>query len=199
MFTGLITDLGSVRGIDPVEGGARVVLQTSYDMAQVEIGASIACSGACMTVVEKGSDSFAVDVSAESLACTTIGGWRVGDTVNLEQSLRIGDTLGGHLVSGHVDAVTSVLDRRPDGESIRFGFAIPTGYAQFLAPKGSVALDGVSLTVNEVETDRFGVNIIPHTAEQTTFGRLAPGDRVNLEIDLIARYVARLLPQNRTD
>lgn len=200
MFTGLITDLGRVRSVDATGGGARLVVETAYDMDAVELGASIACSGACMTVVDKGTDTgggwFAVDVSAESLACTTIGGWKPGSRVNLEQSLRFGDTLGGHLVTGHVDAVTTVLERRPDGDSHRFSFAIPEGYEGFIASKGSVALDGVSLTVNEVENRRFGVNIIPHTAERTSFGALGEGDRVNLEVDLIARYVARLLPQN---
>lgn len=199
MFTGLITDLGRVRSVEETGGGARLVLETAYDMDAVELGASIACSGACMTVVEKGSDGgtgwFAVDVSGESLACTTIGGWKPGSRVNLEQSLRLGDTLGGHLVTGHVDAVATVLERRPDGDSQRFSFEIPEGYDGFIAPKGSVALDGVSLTVNEVENGRFGVNIIPHTAERTSFGALGEGDRVNLEVDLIARYVARLLPR----
>lgn len=195
MFTGLVTDLGQVRRIDAEEEGVRLMIETAYDMAAVEIGASIACSGACLTVVEKGADSFAADVSAETLACTTIGGWKAGDRVNLEQSLRLGDALGGHLVSGHVDAVTSVLERRPDGDSLRFSFLIPPGCERLIAAKGSVCLDGVSLTVNEVEADRFGVNIIPHTAERTTFGALGPGSRVNLEVDLIARYVARLMPR----
>lgn len=195
MFTGLITDLGRVRSVEESGGGARLVVETAYDMDAVELGASIACSGACMTVVEKGPGWFAVDVSGESLACTTIGGWTPGGRVNLEQSLRLGDTLGGHLVTGHVDAVATVLERRPDGDSQRFSFEIPEGYEGFIAPKGSVALDGVSLTVNEVENRRFGVNIIPHTAERTSFGALGEGDRVNLEVDLIARYVARLLPR----
>ena len=198
MFTGLITDLGRVRRVDASAGGARLVIETAYDMAAVEIGASIACSGACLTVVEKGPGWFAADVSAETLAHTTIGGWAPGGRVNLEQALRLGDTLGGHLVSGHVDAVTEVLGARPDGESRRFTFRIPPGYDRLIAPKGSVCLDGVSLTVNEVESDRFGVNIIPHTAERTTFGGIGPGDRVNLEVDLIARYVARLMPRNGT-
>ena len=198
MFTGLITDLGTVRRIDKNAGGARLAIETAYELAAVEIGASIACSGACLTVVEKGPDGFAADVSAETLAHTTIGGWKPGDRVNLEQALRIGDALGGHLVSGHVDAVSTVLARRPDGESERFQFQIPEGYERLIAPKGSVCLDGVSLTVNEVESGRFGVNIIPHTAEKTTFGALDPGARVNLEVDLIARYVARLLPRNET-
>lgn len=195
MFTGLITDFGQVRSVTPSSGGARLVVETGYDMDAVAIGASIACSGACMTVVEKGDSWFAVDVSAESMARTTIGGWKQGARINLEQSLRMGDELGGHLVTGHVDAVTMVLDRRPDGDSIRFSFKIPDTYEGFIASKGSVALDGVSLTVNEVETGSFGVNIIPHTAERTTFGALAAGDAVNLEVDLIARYVARLIPQ----
>jgi riboflavin synthase len=199
MFTGLITDLGHVRSVETSAGGARLAVETAYDVAAVEIGASIACSGACMTVVDKGKDEgvgwFAFDVSGESLARTTIGGWKPGDGVNLEQSLRLGDTLGGHMVSGHVDAVATVLERRPDGDSQRFSFAIPEGYERFIASKGSVSLDGVSLTVNEVENDRFGVNIIPHTAERTTFGALKAGDRVNLEVDLIARYVARLIPR----
>jgi len=199
MFTGLITDLGRVRSVETSDGGARLAVETAYDMEAVEIGASIACSGACMTVVDKGFDGdagwFAVDVSGESLARTTIGGWKPGGRVNLEHSLRLGDTLGGHMVSGHVDAVATVLERRPDGDSQRFSFAIPEGYEGFIAPKGSVALDGVSLTVNEVENGRFGVNIIPHTAERTTFGALKAGDRVNLEVDLIARYVARLIPR----
>jgi riboflavin synthase len=195
MFTGLITDLGRVRSVETSEGGARLAVETAYDLAAVEIGASIACSGACMTVVDKDAGWFAVDVSGESLARTTIGGWKPGGRVNLEQSLRLGDTLGGHMVSGHVDVVATVLERRPDGDSQRFSFAIPEGYEGLIAPKGSVALDGVSLTVNEVENDRFGVNIIPHTAERTTFGALKAGDRVNLEVDLIARYVARLIPR----
>lgn len=198
MFTGLITDLGRVRGVETSEGGARLAIETAYDMAAVELGASIACSGACMTVVDKGGDGgmgwFAVDVSGESLTRTTIGGWKAGDRVNLERPLRLGDELGGHLVTGHVDAVAAVLERRPDGDSHRFAFEIPEGFEGFIAPKGSVALDGVSLTVNEVENGRFGVNIIPHTAEKTTFGALKAGDRVNLEVDLIARYVAGLIP-----
>lgn len=195
MFTGLITDLGRVRGVTPTGGGARLEIETAYDMDAVATGASIACSGACMTVVDKGDGWFAVDVSGESLARTVIGSWKAGDRVNLEQSLRLGDELGGHLVTGHVDAVTTVLERRADGDSIRFTFEIPEEYEGFIASKGSVALNGVSLTVNEVETGRFGVNIIPHTAERTTFGALAAGDAVNLEVDLIARYVARLIPQ----
>lgn len=195
MFTGLVTDLGRIQRVDRKDDDVRLIIETGYDLDTVEMGASIACSGACLTVTEKGDTWFAADVSGETLSKTTLGGWAEGTTINLEQSLCLGDSLGGHLVSGHVDAVASVLDIRPDGESLRFVIGIPDGYTGFIAPKGSVALDGVSLTVNEVEDARFGVNIIPHTAEKTTFGALAPGDRVNLEVDLIARYVARLLPQ----
>lgn len=196
MFTGLITDLARVREIRrPPEAGAgdaRFVFDTGYDTATIAIGASIACNGACLTVVEADATGFAVDVSAETLSRTTLGDWTVGAPVNLERPLRLGDELGGHLVSGHVDGVAEIVDRRPEGDSWRFVFAAPAGLAPFIAPKGSIALDGVSLTVNEVEGRRFGVNIIPHTAAVTTFGQRAPGERVNLEIDMLARYVARL-------
>ncbi len=192
MFTGIITDLGRVRSVERGGGGAHFEIATAYDIAGVDIGASIACSGVCLTVVEKGDDWFAVDVSGETLACTSLGGWRVGDPVNLERALRVGDELGGHIVSGHVDGVAEIVERRPDGDSLRFEFEAPGQFARFIAPKGSVALDGVSLTVNEVAGDRFGVNIIPHTRERTTFGTAKPGDKVNLEIDVLARYVARL-------
>lgn len=191
MFTGLITDIGEVRQVER-SGDVRFVIGTAYDMTAIAIGASIACSGACLTVVEKGEGRFAVDVSAETLACTTLGSWEPGRRINLEQSLRLGAELGGHLVQGHVDGVAVVTDRRPDGDSLRFSFDAPGDLAGFIARKGSVALDGVSLTVNEVEGIGFGVNIIPHTAQQTTFGALREGDRVNLEVDLLARYVARL-------
>jgi len=195
MFTGLVTDLGRIQRVDRKGDDVRLTIGTAYDLNSVEMGASIACSGACLTVIEKGDSWFAADVSGETLSKTTLGDWAEGTRINLEQSLCLGDSLGGHLVTGHVDAVASVVEVRPDGESLRFVIGIPDGYNGFIAPKGSVALDGVSLTVNEVEDARFGVNIIPHTAEKTTFGTLAPGDRVNLEVDLIARYVARLLPQ----
>lgn len=191
MFTGLITDVGEVRRVER-NGDARFIITTAFDLSAVDIGASIACSGACLTVVEKGEDWFAVDVSAETLACTTLGDWREGRRVNLEQSLRLGAELGGHLVQGHVDGVAPVTDRRPDGDSLRFEFEAPPELARYIARKGSVALDGVSLTVNEVDGRRFGVNIIPHTASRTTFGATQAGDQVNLEVDLLARYVARL-------
>ena len=191
MFTGLITDIGEVRQTDWATG-ARIVIATAYDMNVVDIGASIACSGACLTVVEKGGDWFAVDVSAETLGCTTLGDWQMGRRINLEQSLRLGAELGGHLVQGHVDGVAPVVGRTPDGESLRFEFEAPSELARFIARKGSIALDGISLTVNEVDERVFGVNIIPHTAQRTTLGSAAVGDKVNLEVDLLARYVARL-------
>jgi riboflavin synthase len=196
MFTGIITDLGRVRQVER-QGDARFVFETDYDTAEISLGASIACSGACLTVVDKGPGWFAADVSAETLSKTTLGDWRAGTPVNLERALKLGDELGGHLVSGHVDGVAEVLARTPEGDSQRYTFRVPAGLAGFIAPKGSVALDGVSLTVNEVEDEasgavRFGVNIIPHTAGQTAFGALRPGGRVNLEIDLLARYVQRL-------
>ena len=195
MFTGIITDLGRVRSV-AANGTTRFTFDTGYDTASIADGASIACSGACLSVVGKGPGWFAVDASAETLACTTLGAWRVGTPVNFERALRLGDELGGHLVSGHVDGVATVLDRRPDGDSLRFTIAAPPALRPFIAPKGSVTLDGVSLTVNEVGAEAFGVNVIPITQRLTTFGDLRPGDRVNLEIDLLARYVARLLERD---
>jgi riboflavin synthase len=192
MFTGIITDLGRVRSIAP-GGVTRIVLETGYDTVAIPMGASIACNGACLSVVDKGPGWFAVDASAETLARTTIGDWEPGTPVNLERPLKLGDELGGHLVSGHVDGLAEITDRWPDGDSLRFEIRVPASLQHFIAPKGSVALDGVSLTVNEVEGQRFGVNIIPVTQRETSFGRLAPGDRVNLEIDMLARYLARLM------
>jgi riboflavin synthase len=191
MFTGIVTDLGKVRSIAR-QSGARLAFDTGYDTAGIAVGASIACNGACLSVVEKGPGWFAVDVSAETLSCTTLGDWKVGTPVNFERALRLGDELGGHLVSGHVDGVATLVDRRPEGESLRLAIEAPEPLARFVAPKGSVALDGVSLTVNAVEGRRFGVNIIPITQRETNLGRLAAGDRLNLEIDLVARYLARL-------
>lgn len=192
MFTGIITDMGRVRAV--VAGGdTRIEIETAYDMSGVEIGASIACSGACLTVIDKGRGWFAAEASAETLSHTTLGTWTAGTAVNLERAMRLGDEFGGHVVSGHVDGVAETVDRRPEGDSVRFRFRAPDGLAMFVAPKGSVALDGVSLTVNEVADSVFGVNIIAHTAAATTFGRLATGDRVNMEIDMLARYVARIL------
>ena len=192
MFTGIITDLGEVRSVER-RGDTRFVIGTSYDMGGVAIGASIACNGCCLTVVDKGEGWFAVDVSNESLSKTVLGDWRAGTRINLERALLAGDELGGHIVSGHVDGVATILDVRLEGDSKRFRIEAPAALARFVAPKGSVALDGVSLTVNEVEGRVFGINVIPHTQHATTFGLRAAGDRVNMEIDMLARYVARLL------
>ena len=191
MFTGIITDVGTVRSVDR-PSDVRLVIETAFDMTAVPIGASIACSGPCLTVVEKGTGWFAVNVSAETLSKTTLGDWRPKTRVNLERSLRVGDELGGHLVSGHVDGVATVVERRPEGGSVRMVFEAPSHLARYVASKGAVALDGVSLTVNEVNGARFGVNIIPHTLEATTFGNLRPNDHANMEVDVLARYVDRL-------
>lgn len=192
MFTGIVTDVGRVRAIER-KGDTRIEIETAYDMDDVDIGASIACSGPCLTVVEKGSGWFAVEVSAETLDKTALGDWEVGTRINLERAMRIGDELGGHIVSGHVDAVATVVVMQPEGDSVRFTFEAPADFAKYIAPKGSVCLDGVSLTVNEVQENQFGVNIISHTQSATSFGGRKVGDRINMEIDTIARYVARLL------
>jgi riboflavin synthase len=192
MFTGIITDLGVVKTVTAAHS-TRFEIATAYDLATVAIGASIACAGVCLTVIELGKDSFTVDVSNETLARTTLGSWQVGRRINLERPLRAGDELGGHIVSGHVDAVSQVLDRKADGASVRFTFALPDALAGYLAPKGSITVDGVSLTVNEVEEGYFGVNLIPHTLEVTSLGTLQAGTSVNLEIDVVARYLARLI------
>src|SRR6516225_4946905 len=194
MFTGIITDVGYVRRLRRGEL-LDLTIATALDTSAIPLGASIACSGTCLTVVAVEPGAFAVQASVESLTCTTLGEWEEGTPVNLEKSLRLGDELGGHLVLGHVDGVARIVERRPDAESVRFAFEAPEELAPFIASKGSVALDGVSLTVNEVAQIRFGVNIIPHTLACTNFGSLRVGQRVNLEIDLIARYVARLLRQ----
>ncbi|HET7594922.1 MAG TPA: riboflavin synthase [Stellaceae bacterium] len=192
MFTGIITDVGRIRSVKP-GGDTTFTIATAYDTRDIAIGASIACAGACLTVTETGAGWFAVQASAETLSRTTLGSWREGIPVNLERALKLGDELGGHMVAGHVDAVAEIVSRRPDGDSLRYVFDVPPPFDKAIAPKGSVALDGVSLTVNEVEGRRFGVNIIPHTQAVTTFGAARPGDRVNLEVDILARYVARLL------
>lgn len=202
MFTGIITALGDVRAIAPLGPDAfgtardmRIVIGTPPAFLAdppTQLGASIACSGCCLTVVDRGQDWFAVDASAETLAHTKLGTWTVGSRVNLERSLRLGDELGGHLVSGHVDGVGTALSATPENASTRWKFQVPRVLSRFIAVKGSVAIDGVSLTVNEVEGNTFGVNIIPHTASQTCFGVLKPNDPVNIEIDTLARYVARL-------
>jgi len=192
MFTGIITDLGKIRAIEK-RGDTRIEIETSYDTDDIDIGASIACSGPCLTVIEKGRGWFAIEASAETLDKTALGDWAVGTTVNLERAMRIGDELGGHIVSGHVDAVARIVDMQPEGDSVRFTFEAPQAFAKYIAPKGSVCLDGVSLTVNEVQGNRFCVNIISHTQGETTFGSRQVGDRINMEIDTIARYVARIL------
>jgi riboflavin synthase len=200
MFTGIVADLG--RGASAVPAGeaagglARFTIETAFDTASIAHGASIACCGVCLSVVEIAGNAFGVDVSAETLSRTTLGAWRPGTRVNLERALRAGDELGGHLVSGHVDGVAVVRDRRPDGGSLRLTIEAPSALAGYIAAKGSVALDGVSLTVNEVDGTRFGINLIPLTQRLTTLGEVRPGERVNLEIDLLARYVARLLERS---
>jgi riboflavin synthase len=195
MFTGIVTGLGTVREVTPLGDGRdmRLVIATPWpDMAGIPIGASIACSGCCLTAVAVGPDWFAVTASAETLAKTTLGLWHPGSRVNLERPLRVGDELGGHFVLGHVDGIGAALSAAPEHGSTRWRFRAPGALARFIAPKGSIAIDGVSLTVNEVDGAEFGVNIIPHTAAVTTFGLLRPGDAVNIEIDPLARYVARL-------
>ena len=194
MFTGIVTDVGKVRHVEK-RGDTHIVIATKFDVSQIEMGASIACSGACMTVVDKGTAKdrwFAFTASGETLSKTTIGQWKAGDAVNLERPMRVGDEFGGHIVTGHIDAVAKIVAAKPEGESLRLTFEVPSKLARFVAPKGSVALDGVSLTVNDVDGSHFGVNIIPHTQKVTTFGRAKPGVKMNFEADLMARYVARL-------
>lgn len=196
MFTGIVTDVGRVLSLED-RGDLRARIATAYDPATIEIGASICCDGVCLTVVALGSEPenwFDVDISAETVAVTGIGrnGWHEGKRINLERALKVGDELGGHIVSGHVDGTAEVLSITPEGDSLRYRFRAPGGLAKFIAPKGSVALNGTSLTVNEVEGAEFGVNLIPHTQEVTNWGDVARGDEVNLEVDTMARYVARL-------
>jgi len=200
MFTGIITDLGAVKAVeapdvapDVARSDARFVFATGYDTSAIPAGASIACSGVCLTLIDRGEGWFAAEVSGETLSRTTLGDWRTGTPVNFERPLKLGDELGGHMVSGHVDGIAVVRERRAEAGSVRFTLEAPAELAKFIASKGSVALDGVSLTVNEVAGAVFGVNIIPHTAAVTTLGARQPGDRVNLEIDMLARYVQRLL------
>lgn len=197
MFTGIVTDVGRVREVKTAPGrDARLVIETAYDTATIAVGASISCAGCCLTAVDKGPGWFAAEASAETFACTTLGGWKAGTRVNLERALKAGDELGGHLVSGHVDGVAAVVEARPEAGSLRLTFALPRGLGRFIAAKGSIAIDGCSLTPNEVvdrgEDTRVALNLIPHTQSVTTLGALAPGARVNVEVDLMARYVARL-------
>jgi riboflavin synthase len=198
MFTGIVTDIGEMVAVEPrAEGLARLKIACSYDPETIAIGASIACSGVCLTVVGRGRDGnrtwFAVDAAAETLRVTTVGAWQRGARLNLERALKVGDELGGHIVAGHADGLATVVVREDLTDMARFSFYAPAALARFIAPKGSVALDGVSLTVNEVADDTFSVLIIPHTLKVTTLGALAAGDHVNLEVDLMARYAARLM------
>jgi riboflavin synthase len=196
MFTGIVSDIGTIRSVEQ-RGDTRVVIDTAYDTSTVDLGASIACSGVCLTVVDKGPGWFAVDVSHETISRTASDQWTQGRRLNLERAMKLGDELGGHIVTGHVDGVADVLGICPDGDSHRVGFRVPSALAPFLAPKGSVTVDGVSLTVNEV-TDQdggethFAVNLIPHTQAVTTLGDLAQGGTVNIEIDVLARYLQRM-------
>lgn len=195
MFTGIITATGTVASIEPIAEGQdmRLAIETPAGWLEgAAIGASIACSGCCLTVVTLEESRFTVEVSGETLSKTTLGSWRVGSHINLERALRMGDEMGGHVVSGHVDGVAEVLSVTPENGSLRCLFQLPPDLARFVAPKGSVTIEGVSLTVNEVEGASFGVNLIPHTAAVTTLGEMRPGGRVNIEIDMLARYVARL-------
>ncbi len=193
MFTGIITDIGELVARE----GGRLTIRCGYAADSIALGASIACDGACLTVTEveavQGGSRFEVDVSNETLSRTTLGEWLPGRRINLERALRAGDELGGHIVSGHVDGLAVIRALRPDGDSRRITIEVPPGLARFIAPKGSVALDGISLTVNEVEGASFGVNIIPHTLTHTTLGAKKPGDRANLEVDVFARYVVRAM------
>ena len=197
MFTGIVTDVGTVRKVEQ-RGDLRLIIGTGYDTATIELGASIACSGVCLTVVDKGEDWFAVDISGETASRTAADHWREGAKLNLERSLRLGDELGGHIVTGHVDAVATVVGTCPEGDSVRVGISVPRSLGPTIAPKGSIALDGVSLTVNQVReaedgTTHFAVNIIPHTARHTTLGSLAQDQQLNVEVDVLARYIDRML------
>lgn len=198
MFTGIITNIGTVHSIENKDGDWRICIRTNFDLSQTDIGASIACAGCCLTVVEKTDQGFYVDVSAESLSKTNIGSWKTGTKINLEQALKMGDELGGHIVSGHVDGLAVVQSITSENDSWRIVFEVPNELAGMIAPKGSVALDGISLTVNEVNEAQFGVNIIPHTWDNTTFGDLSEGQKVHLEVDMLARYVARAIAYNNS-
>jgi riboflavin synthase len=195
MFTGIVTDCGTVRSVLR-SGDHRLEFTTGYDTASLALGASICCSGICLTVIDKGRGWFAVSASRETVSRTTIANWREARPVNFERALKVGDELGGHLVWGHVDAVGTIVSVEDDGSSRRFTFQSPSELMRFIATKGSIAVDGVSLTVNEVAGDRFAINVIPHTLAVTTFGQARAGDQVNLEIDMVARYVARLLEKD---
>ncbi|HLY05312.1 MAG TPA: riboflavin synthase [Rhizomicrobium sp.] len=195
MFTGIVSDVGEVRRVEE-RGDLHITIGTHFDVSAVDVGASIACAGICLTVVAKGNATdrwFEVIASGETVTRTTAGSWQSGRGINLERPLRVGDELGGHILTGHVDSTAAILERACEGESVRMTFELSQSLAKFVAPKGSIALDGVSLTVNEVDGVRFGVNLIPHTLAATTFGHAAEGNRVNVEVDILARYVARLM------
>ena len=191
MFTGIVTDIGRVRSVRQTERDRRYEIETAWDTATIDLGAAISHAGCCLTVTEKGPGWFAVEVSGETLSKTTLGDWREGDRVNLERAAKLGDEMGGHVVSGHVDGLGRVVSVTPDGGSHRIEIEAPEPLHRYIAPKGSITVEGVSLTVNEVEDDVFGVNLIPHTWDVTTLGELKAGGRVNLEIDMLARYLAR--------
>jgi riboflavin synthase len=191
MFTGIVTDVGRVRSVHETNRDRRLEIETGLDLTTVDIGASISHAGCCLTVVEKGPDWFAVEVSGETLSLSTLADWAEGRRVNLERPAKVGDELGGHIVSGHVDGIGEVISVESEGGSHRVRIRAPRPLHRFIAPKGSITVEGVSLTVNEVEDDVFGVNLIPHTWDVTTLGELKPGYRVNLEIDMLARYLAR--------
>lgn len=191
MFTGIVTDVGRLRAVRETNRDLRFEVETSFDLSTIDMGASISHAGCCLTIVEKGDNWFAVEISGETVSLTTLGAWKEGDPINLERAARVGDELGGHIVSGHVDGVGEVVSIGSEGGSHRVKIRVPRPLHRFIAPKGSITVDGVSLTVNEVEDDVFGVNLIPHTWDVTTLGRLAPGAKVNLEIDMLARYLAR--------
>lgn len=193
MFTGIVTDVGRIRSVRQTNRDRRYEIESAYDLSGVDLGASISHAGCCLTVVEKGDGWFAVEVSGETLSRTTLGELEEGDRVNLERAAKLGDELGGHIVSGHVDGVGEVVAVEAEGGSHRVSIRVPRPLHRVIAPKGSITVEGVSLTVNEVEDDVFGVNIIPHTWDVTTLGQLKPGSRVNLEIDMLARYLARWL------
>ncbi|MGA9659796.1 MAG: riboflavin synthase [Asticcacaulis sp.] len=191
MFTGIISSIATVKTLQKTAGGLRLTMQADFDLSDVELGASISHAGCCLTVVSKALNSYDLDVSNETLALTNLGSWQVGTSVNIERALKIGDELGGHMVSGHIDGVARLVSLTPDGDSYRLRFEAPAPLHRFIAPKGSVALDGISLTINEVEGHVFGVNIIPHTWLHTTLSKTSVGDAVNLEVDRLARYAAR--------
>lgn len=191
MFTGIVTDIGRVRSVQRTERDWRYEIETVWDTTTIDMGASVSHAGCCLTVTEKGDGWFAVEVSAETLSKTKLGEWAEGSRINLERAAKLGDEMGGHIVSGHVDGMGSVASITPENGSHRIRFEAPEPLHRFIAPKGSITVDGVSLTVNEVEGRTFGVNIIPHTWEATTLGSLKVGDKVNLEIDMLARYLAR--------